>query len=41
MEINPLGLTRKNKLLICDSKVNVDDNAAPLHKELFASEDLS
>lgn len=28
LEINPLGLTIDGKVLICDQKMNVDDNAA-------------
>lgn len=29
IEINPLGITKDNRILICDSKINIDDNAKP------------
>lgn len=41
VEINPLGITREGKMLICDSKVNIDDNAAIRQKDLFKKEDFS
>lgn len=41
VEINPLGITREGKVKICDSKVNIDDNASIRQKEIFDKEDLS
>lgn len=41
VEVNPLGITEEGRMLICDSKLNVDDNSAPRQKSLFAQEDLS
>lgn len=41
VEINPLGITREGQMLICDSKVNIDDNAHIRQKDLFKKEDLS
>ena len=39
VEINPLGLTKENKVVICDCKINIDDNSKKRHKDLFALED--
>ena len=39
LEINPLGVTIDGRLIICDSKMNIDDNAAFRQKELFLLED--
>ena len=41
LEINPLVITQQGELLICDSKVNVDDNAHFRQNSLFEQEDLS
>lgn len=41
VEINPLIITQQNQMLICDSKVNIDDNAFFRQKQLFDSEDSS
>ena len=41
IEINPLGITKENKVLICDSKINIDDNAQIKLRDLFKKEDLS
>ena len=41
VEVNPLGLTTDGRMLICDSKLNVDDNAGPRQHDLFKQEDLS
>lgn len=41
VEINPLGITKDNRVLICDSKLNIDDNASIRLKDLFKKEDLS
>lgn len=41
VEINPLGVTREGKMLICDSKVNIDDNSVIRQQELFSKEDFS
>lgn len=27
LEINPLGVTSDNKMMLCDAKLNFDDNA--------------
>jgi succinyl-CoA synthetase beta subunit len=34
VEINPLVLTSKNEIMVCDAKINLDDNALPLHSDL-------
>jgi len=34
VEINPLAVTNDGRLLICDCKVNIDDNAAFRHKDI-------
>ena len=31
VEINPLGVLDSGKVVICDSKINIDDNAQFLH----------
>lgn len=41
LEINPLGLTIDGKLLICDQKMNVDDNAAYRQPLIASMEDMS
>ncbi|KAL4464676.1 hypothetical protein ABPG74_011237 [Tetrahymena malaccensis] len=41
LEINPLGLTIDGKLLICDQKMNVDDNAAYRQPEIAQMEDIT
>jgi len=41
VEINPLAVTNDGRLLICDCKVNVDDNAKFRQGNLFALDDLS
>ena len=41
VEINPLIITQNDEMLICDSKLNIDDNSFFRHKELFEKEDLS
>lgn len=41
VEINPLIITQQNDMLICDSKVNIDDNSFFRQKSLFQSEDKS
>ena len=40
IEINPLILTRQNKLMALDAKVNFDDNALFRHEEIRALRDL-
>ncbi|KAK1443356.1 Succinate-CoA synthetase [Babesia gibsoni] len=37
LEINPLAVTSENKIVACDSKVIVDDNADFRQKDIFAS----
>ena len=39
VEVNPLVATTDNRLLACDAKVTVDDNAKYRQKDLFAKED--
>ena len=39
LEINPLGITTDERVLICDSKINIDDNSFIRHKDLFKLED--
>lgn len=41
VEINPLGITAEGKMLICDCKVNIDDNSVIRQEELFKQEDFS
>lgn len=41
IEINPLIITKENKVLVCDAKLNFDDNAEFRQKELFDQRDLS
>lgn len=41
IEINPLGVLQENKIVVCDAKVKIDDNAKPRQKALFDLEDLS
>lgn len=41
LEINPLGLTIDGKVLICDQKMNVDDNAAYRQPEIAQMEDIT
>jgi len=41
VEINPLGITAEGKMLICDCKVNIDDNSVIRQDELFKQEDFS
>lgn len=39
IEVNPLAITHDRRLLICDCKVNVDENSYFRHTDLFAQED--
>lgn len=41
VEINPLGIDTEGKVILCDSKVNIDDNAKPRRTKIFDQEDLS
>lgn len=41
IEINPLAAIDDNTILVCDSKVNVDDNSLFRHRDLQQWEDLS
>lgn len=41
IEINPLIVTKENKVLVCDAKLNFDDNAEFRQKELFEQRDLT
>jgi len=41
IEINPLAITSDRRLLFCDSKMTVDDNAGFRHKPIFDQEDKS
>lgn len=40
LEINPLGVTSDEKVLICDAKLNFDENASFRQKEIYALRDL-
>lgn len=41
VEVNPLALLNDSRLLVCDTKVKIDDNAAFRNKALFAIDDIS
>ena len=41
VEINPLGINQEGKVLVCDCKVNIDDNSKPRQVKLFEQEDLT
>jgi len=41
VEINPLAETPEGKVVVCDAKVNFDDNASFRHKSIFEREDKS
>jgi succinyl-CoA synthetase beta subunit len=41
VEVNPLALLNDGRLLVCDSKVKIDDNSAFRNKALFAIDDVS
>ena len=41
LEINPLGVLGDGKIVVCDSKFNVDDNSKPRQPKLFEMEDLT
>jgi succinyl-CoA synthetase beta subunit len=41
VEINPLGVLKDGRVLICDSKVNIDDNSKLRQTKIFEMEDLS
>ena len=41
VEINPLIITKQGQLLVCDAKVNIDDNAYFRQNPLFEKEDFS
>jgi succinyl-CoA synthetase beta subunit len=41
VEVNPYALLNDGRLLVCDTKVNIDDSAEFRHKELFALDDIS
>lgn len=36
VEINPLGIVEDGRVLVCDSKVKIDDNAHLKLKDLFS-----
>ena len=40
IEINPIGLTIDQKVLLLDAKINIDDNAEFRQKELFELDDI-
>ena len=40
VEVNPLVLTKDDKIIILDSKINFDDNALYRHKDISALRDL-
>jgi succinyl-CoA synthetase beta subunit len=39
LEINPLGVSISGDLVICDQKINIDDNSEYRQKNLFNLED--
>lgn len=41
VEINPLIVTKEDTVLVCDAKLNFDDNAEFRQKELFEQRDLT
>ncbi|BAF61284.1 ADP-forming succinate--CoA ligase subunit beta [Candidatus Vesicomyidisocius calyptogenae] len=41
IEINPLVITKENKLLALDGKIDFDDNALYRHKDIIALRDIS
>ncbi|CAK0837214.1 unnamed protein product, partial [Prorocentrum cordatum] len=41
LEINPLATLKDGRVLVCDSKVNFDDNAEFRQKEIHAQRDTS
>merc|ERR1712134_187042 len=41
LEINPLASLSDGRVLVCDSKVNFDDNAEFRQKDIFAQRDVS
>ena len=41
IEINPLGVTIDAQIVLCDQKLNIDDNASYRQKNLFMQEDLT
>jgi len=41
IEVNPLIITKANQVLVCDAKLNFDDNAEFRQKELFDQRDFT
>lgn len=41
IEVNPLVETHDGRVLVCDAKLNFDDNAAFRQKEIFAQRDFT
>lgn len=41
LEINPMGVSIEGKILICDNKINIDDNSSYRQQEIFMTEDLT
>lgn len=41
VEVNPFATLVDGRILVCDTKVRVDDNSNFRHKELFAMDDLT
>jgi len=41
IEVNPLIVTKANQVLVCDAKLNFDDNAEFRQKELFDQRDFT
>jgi len=41
VEINPLIVTKEDKVLVADAKLNFDDNAEFRQKEIFEQRDLT
>mmetsp|Transcript_32849 Transcript_32849/g.32542 ORF Transcript_32849/g.32542 Transcript_32849/m.32542 type:complete len:423 (+) Transcript_32849:46-1314(+) len=40
LEINPLGITDDNRILVCDAKLNFDENASFRQKGIYSQRDL-
>jgi succinyl-CoA synthetase beta subunit len=35
LEINPMGVSIEGKILVCDNKINIDDNSSHRQQEIF------
>lgn len=41
LEVNPLAETPDGRVIVCDAKINFDDNAAFRHSDIFAFRDTT